>query len=273
MGIVISLNDVWVKEIEGKMINVNTLSKQDAVALIGAHTVGRAISFGPWTQQPFFFDNEYFLQLKRVKDWLDSGNSLGQGPFSQIVFPDWFMGSMEVEDSHPVMPPMNPFPQINQKAHIMMLDADLALVLNAPELVEKYAADNKVWRKDFDDAYIVMSELGFTSLDPPREGSNRRLLQRSEELLDEDFEFLPESTDSTGGTKQENPRSIQRKILNLHPRNSQENCQILQRKGCLFGTAKKSKDLLLFITTKMFVLVNILITCYSRGSERMRRCP
>eukprot|EP00493_Phyllostaurus_siculus_P021568 UN21896 len=188
--IVISLNDVWVKEIEGKMINVNTLSKQDAVALIGAHTVGRVINFGPWTQQPFFLDNEYFLQLKRVKDWLDSGNSLGQGPFSQIVFPDWFMGSMEVEDSHPVMPPMNPFPQINQKAHIMMLDADLALVLNAPELVEKYAADNKVWRKDFDDAYIVMSELGFTSLDPPREGSNRRLLQRSEELLDEDFEFF-----------------------------------------------------------------------------------
>jgi hypothetical protein len=180
--IVISLNDVWVSEIEGKMINVNTLSKQDAVALIGAHTVGRVINFGPWTQQPFFFDNEYFLQLKRVKDWLDSGKSLGQGPFSKIVFSDWFMGSMEVEDSHPVMPPM--------EANVMMLDADLALVLNAPELVEKYAADNKVWRKDFDDAYIVMSELGSTSLDPPREGSNRRLLQRSEELLDEDFEFF-----------------------------------------------------------------------------------
>merc|ERR1712212_108655 len=94
------------------------------------------------------------------------------------------------EDSHPVMPPMNPFPQINQKAHIMMGDADLALVLNAPELVEKYAADNKAWRKDFDDAYIVMGELGFASLDSPREGSNRRLLQRSEELLDEDFEFF-----------------------------------------------------------------------------------
>jgi hypothetical protein len=180
--IVISLNDVWVSEIEGKMINVNTLSKQDAVALIGAHTVGRVINFGPWTQQPFFFDNEYFLQLKRVKDWLDSGKSLGQGPFSKIVFSDWFMGSMEVEDSHPVMPPM--------EANVMMLDADLALVLNAPELVEKYAADNKVWRKDFDDAYIVMSELGFASLDPPRAGANRRLLQRSEELLDEDFEFF-----------------------------------------------------------------------------------
>jgi hypothetical protein len=183
--IVISLNDVWVSEIEGKMMNVNNLSKQDAVALIGAHTVGRVIGFGPWTQQPFFFDNEYFLQLKRVKDWLDDGKSLGAGlghPFSASIFSDWFQDSLEVEDSHPVMPQM--------ETNIMMLDADLALVLNAPELVEKYAADNKVWRKDFDDAYIVMSELGFTSLDPPRAGANRRLLQRSEELLDEDFEFF-----------------------------------------------------------------------------------
>merc|ERR550539_1231653 len=38
--IVTSLNDVWNKEIDGKMIDVNSLSKQDAVALIGAHTVG-----------------------------------------------------------------------------------------------------------------------------------------------------------------------------------------------------------------------------------------
>jgi hypothetical protein len=183
--IVMSLNDVWVSEIEGKMMNVNTLSKQDAVALIGAHTVGRVIGFGPWTQQPFFFDNGYFLQLKRVKNWLDDGKSLGAGlghPFSASIFSDWFQDSLEVEDSHPVMPQM--------ETNIMMLDADLALVLNAPELVEKYAADNKVWRKDFDDAYIVMSELGFASLDPPRAGANRRLLQRSEELLDEDFEFF-----------------------------------------------------------------------------------
>jgi hypothetical protein len=183
--IVMSLNDVWVSEIEGKMMNVNTLSKQDAVALIGAHTVGRVIGFGPWTQQPFFFDNGYFLQLKRVKNWLDDGKSLGAGlehPFSERIFSDWFQDSLKVEDSHPVMPRM--------ESNIMMLDADLALVLNAPELVEKYAADNKVWRKDFDDAYIVMSELGFASLDPPRAGANRRLLQRSEELLDEDFEFF-----------------------------------------------------------------------------------
>jgi hypothetical protein len=97
---VISLNDVWVKEIEGKMIDINSLSKQDAVALIGAHTVGRHFSFGHWTKQPNIFNNEYFLQLKRVKDWLDSGNKLGEQvgsihPFGSNVFPNWFE---EVED-------------------------------------------------------------------------------------------------------------------------------------------------------------------------------
>jgi len=183
--IVISLNDVWVKEIEGKMIDVNSLSKQDAVALIGAHTVGRHFSFGHWTQKPNFFDNEYFLQLKRVKDWLDSGNELGEQvgsihPFGFDVRPNWFIDSEKVKDPEAV----------NPESPIMMLDADLALVLNAPELIEKYAADVTAWRKDFDDAYIVMGELGFATLDPPLDETNRRLLQRSEALLDDDFEFF-----------------------------------------------------------------------------------
>merc|ERR1739838_1112976 len=185
--VVISLNDVWVKEIEGKMIDINSFSKQDAVALIGAHTVGRHFSFGHWTQNPNFFDNEYFLQLKRVKDWLDSGNKLGEvvgeqvvHPFGFNVFPNWFKDSEEVQDPEAVMP----------GSRIMMLDADLALVLNAPELIEKYAADVTAWRQDFDDAYIVMSELGFASLDPPLDETNRLLLQRSEALLDDDFEFF-----------------------------------------------------------------------------------
>jgi len=182
--IVASLNDVWVQEIEGKMIDVNSLSKQDAVALIGAHTVGRHFDFGHWTQQPNIFDNEYFVQLKRVKDWLDSENELGENaghPFGADVRSNWWIDSELVEDPNAVFP----------ASRIMMLDADLTLVLNAPELVEKYAADLFAWRKDFDDAYIVMSELGFSTLEPPIEGgSDRRLLQRSDELLDEDFEFF-----------------------------------------------------------------------------------
>merc|ERR1712027_25859 len=94
--IVISLNDVWVNEIEAKMMNVNTLSKQDAVALIGAHTVGRHFDFGHWTQQPNRFDNEYFVQLKRVKDWLDSENELGENaghPFGADVRSNWWIDS------------------------------------------------------------------------------------------------------------------------------------------------------------------------------------
>merc|ERR1711923_377924 len=105
------------------MIDVNSLSKQDAVALIGAHTVGRHFSFGHWTRQPNIFDNEYFLQLKRVKDWLDSGNELGQGEQAgNIDIPFGFKDSEEVQDPEAVMP----------GSRIMMLDADLALVLNAP---------------------------------------------------------------------------------------------------------------------------------------------
>jgi len=184
--IVVSLNDVWDKEIQGKMVDVNSLSKQDAVALIGAHTVGRHFEFGHWTQHPNIFDNEYFLQLKRVKDWLDSGKQLGETensahPFGADVRSNWWIDSDLVEDENA------PFPG----SRVMMLDADLALVLNAPELIEKYAADLMAWRQDFDDAYIVMSELGFATLQPPLDvSSNRRLLQRAEELLDEDFEFF-----------------------------------------------------------------------------------
>merc|ERR1711953_1459435 len=101
-----SLNDVWVSEIEGKMMNVNTLSKQDAVALIGAHTVGRHFGFGHWTSQPNIFDDEYFLELKRVKNWLDSGKSLGAGlghPFSERIFPNWFRDFKFPADPEAVM--------------------------------------------------------------------------------------------------------------------------------------------------------------------------
>merc|ERR1711879_1005551 len=189
-SIVDSLEDVFRKEIRGKMLRVNSLDKRDAVALIGAHTVGRHFLFGHWTQQPFIFDNEYFVQLKRVKDWIDQGNTFGRegAPFSKS-FSNWFEDpEMMVEDPDLIDGLKHDITQ----GRIMMLDADLALVTNAPNLVEKYAADNKRFRRDFDDAYIVMGELGFDSLDlePPHDGANRRQLKRSEQHLDEDFEFF-----------------------------------------------------------------------------------
>lgn len=126
--------------------------------------------------------------MKRTKDWIDQGNTFGEGteegrPFGQRVFSSWFQDTLLVED------PDAPLGDIFKSGQIMMLDADLALVLNAPNLVESYATDGARWRRDFDDAYIKMSELGFASLDPPLE-ENRRLLQRTEELLDEEFEFF-----------------------------------------------------------------------------------
>jgi hypothetical protein len=45
---------------------------------------------------------------------------------------------------------------------IMMLDSDLTLVLNAPELVDLYADEPLTWRQHFDAAYVKMGELGVT---------------------------------------------------------------------------------------------------------------
>jgi len=182
--IVVSLNDVWEKEINGKMILVNTFSKQDAVALIGAHTVGAVQQFGAWVEQPLIFDNEYFMQLKRVKDFLDSGGQLGSAenhPFDDVRS-NWFLDPQtKVED------PNAPFAGVT----IMMMDSDLTLVINAPELVEKYATDLMQWRADFDDAYVRMSELGVTgALEPHDSDNTRRHLNLAEEQLDEDFEFF-----------------------------------------------------------------------------------
>lgn len=181
--IVLSLNDVWEKEINGKMILINTFSKQDAVALIGAHTVGSVQQFGAWVEQPLIFDNEYFMQLKRVKDFLDSGGQLGSAenhPFDDVRS-NWFLDPpTKVED------PNAPFAGVT----IMMMDSDLTLVINAPELVEKYATDLIQWRTDFDDAYVRMSELGVNDVLEPQDDNTRRHLSRAEEQLDEDFEFF-----------------------------------------------------------------------------------
>lgn len=178
--ILVSLNDVWEKEIDGKMISVNSLSKREAVALIGAHTVGSVAFFGAWVEQPMIFDNEYFLQLKRVKDWLDSGGQFGDlgHPFGSVRS-NWFIDSNKVEDSNA------PFAGVP----IMMMDSDLALVINAPELVEEYSTDLIKWRTDFNDAYVRMGEMGVTNeLEPQL--SSRRLLNRAAEQLDEEYEFF-----------------------------------------------------------------------------------
>jgi len=160
-----ALNAVWESEIEGKMMAVNTLTKVDAVSLIGAHTVGKHAIFGAWVTKPMLFDNDYWVQLQKLKQHLDNDGQFGQDQdhvYSKSIFNDWFQDSTKI-DASPTSALFNEFRGIFN-GEIMMLDSDLALILNAPEEVELYAEDLLAWRADFDAAYIKMGELGVTDV-------------------------------------------------------------------------------------------------------------
>lgn len=146
------------------MVDKNSFSKREAVALIGAHTVGM-VKINPgfegvWDTTMFTFDNEYFKLLKEVKDQGGPGKSKA---FSTI-HTHWFQDQRQVSGQH-----------------LLMLDSDMALVLNAPELVEEFAKSNEAFRHAFDEAYLKMSEIGW-------EKKGRRRLTEAE--LDEAEEFF-----------------------------------------------------------------------------------
>jgi len=171
-----ALNAVWESEIEGKMTAVNTLTKVDAVSLIGAHTVGKHAIFGAWVTKPMLFDNDYWIQLRKLKQHLDNNGQFGQDQdhvYSKNIFSDWFQDSTKIDGS-PTSALFNEFKGVFS-GEIMMLDSDLALILNAPEEVELYAEDLLAWRADFDAAYIKMGELGVTDVLTLPEGSETEL--------------------------------------------------------------------------------------------------
>jgi len=108
---------------------------QEIVALLGAHAVGRCHTDrsgydGPWTSSPTTFTNEFFTQLKEAK-WTER---------------NW-KGPKQYED---------------ETKSMMMLPTDLEL-LNDPQLkvwVDKYAADEDAFFKDFASAFSKLLELG-----------------------------------------------------------------------------------------------------------------
>lgn len=157
-----ALNAVWEHQIEAKMMGMNSLSKEDAVSLIGAHTVGHHFGFGAWVTNPMVFDNDYWKQLQKLKQHLDSGGKFGQDQnhvYSQIIFNDWFQDADLIDNPAELDEFEGNF---GFGGKIMMLDSDLTLVLNAPELVELYADEPLTWRQHFDAAYVKMGELGIT---------------------------------------------------------------------------------------------------------------
>ena len=108
----------------------------EIVALSGAHTLGRCHSTrsgfdGPWTQDPLTFDNSYFTNLKN-KTWQKR---------------EWD-GPVQYEDK--------------ETQSLMMLPTDLCL-LDDPsfkEWVDKYAADEELFRTDFAAVFSKLLHLG-----------------------------------------------------------------------------------------------------------------
>jgi hypothetical protein len=174
-------------------MGMNSLSKQDAVSLIGAHTVGKHFSFGAWVTNPMVFDNDYWKQLQKLKQHLDNGGQFGMDQnhvYSKSIFPDWFQDEALIDNQDPAV-----FDEFKGSfgGKIMMLDSDLTLVLNAPELVDLYADEPLTWRQHFDAAYVKMGELGVTDgLTNPNTGIEAEITVGSKRSrnADDEYEFF-----------------------------------------------------------------------------------
>jgi len=119
------------------------LNDAEIVALSGGHTLGRAhverSGFeGPWTGQPLKFDNSYFTNLL-TKTWTPTKSSAGNPQFT------------------------------DESGTLMMLPTDMVL-LDDPVFrshVERYAADEAAFFRDFAAAYQRLTELGKPELPVP----------------------------------------------------------------------------------------------------------
>jgi len=108
---------------------------REIVALIGAHSLGRChienSGFdGPWTRDPYGFDNDFFRLL--------------------------------LEETWSIRPNFTPMQYENKDKDLMMLPADMSLVFDPifKQYVELYAKDGDLFGKDFAAAFGKLLELG-----------------------------------------------------------------------------------------------------------------
>jgi cytochrome c peroxidase len=114
---------------------------REIVALSGAHALGRCHTdrsgyWGPWTNAPTTFSNEYYRLLLEEK-WTP-------------------------KTTHQGKPWTGPFQYEDKTGNLMMLPTDLALVQDKKmrPIVEEYAKDEKKFFEDFAKAWIKLNELG-----------------------------------------------------------------------------------------------------------------
>ena len=114
------------------------LTKQDMVALLGGHCLGRGHMDrsgydGPWIDDPTQFSNEYFVELLE-DDWQEATLPTGKQQF----------------EAYP------------EGEKLMMLPTDMHLLKDpeTKELCEIYAKDKNRFYKDFSDAFVKLMEAG-----------------------------------------------------------------------------------------------------------------
>jgi len=112
---------------------------REIVTLSGAHALGRCHATasgysGPWTFTPIVFNNQYYILLKGLKWTVD--------------------------------PKAGKFQYADPSGKLMMLPSDLVLLEDASfkKYVDEYAADNRLFFRDFAAAFQKLEELGTENL-------------------------------------------------------------------------------------------------------------
>ncbi|CAH1784079.1 unnamed protein product [Owenia fusiformis] len=160
------------------------LGERDAVALLGAHTLGRARTGasgfnGPWVGNPDLFDNAYYRDLLNENlMWIQTNiNPTGEDRWQWVHgrAPGGPRGKRQVAGGGP-----------------MMLNSDMCLVkditvdsdgrsscnyfscADSPTLsiVEEYANNNALWVSEYSRAHAIMTSNGYNSDDLRIPGTN-----------------------------------------------------------------------------------------------------